>query len=79
MFATLIDLAKARRLQLEVDESTVEEILNILDARFPGFKVELEPGYIILVNGLNIEHLDGLKTRVKSGDVVSIFPPSGGG
>ncbi|MEM0378559.1 MAG: MoaD family protein [Thermosphaera sp.] len=79
LFATLIDFAKTRRLVLDLDESTIEDLLNILDAKFPGFKAELEPGYIILVNGFNIEHLNGLKTKVKNGDVVSIFPPSGGG
>lgn len=79
LFATLADLARKRRLELDLDEATIEEILEILDAKFPGFKAELEAGHMILVNGVNIEHLDGLKTRVKSGDVVSIFPPSGGG
>lgn len=79
LFATLIDIARKRKLELDLDEVTIEKILEILNAEFPGFKAELEAGHIILVNGVNIEHLNGLKTKVKSGDVVSIFPPSGGG
>jgi len=42
-------------------------------------KKELEKGVIILVNGKNIEHLEKLDTKLKDGDVVSIFPPVGGG
>ncbi|MEA1994089.1 MAG: MoaD family protein [Euryarchaeota archaeon] len=34
---------------------------------------------IILVNGRSISFLDGLKTELKDKDVVSIFPPIGGG
>ena len=34
---------------------------------------------IILVNGKNVHHLDGLKTTIKDGDEIDIFPPGGGG
>jgi len=34
---------------------------------------------IILVNGRSIWFLDGLETKLKEEDVVSIFPPIGGG
>lgn len=33
----------------------------------------------VLVNGRNIALLDGLKTRVQSGDVVAVIPPMAGG
>lgn len=35
--------------------------------------------YKILVNGINIVFLDGLSTKVKDGDKISIFSPAGGG
>mgnify|MGYP000005725597 CR=1 FL=1 len=33
----------------------------------------------ILLNGRDVEFLQGLKTRLKDGDVVALFPPVGGG
>ena len=40
---------------------------------------QILPGVMILVNGRNILHLQGVDTIVKGGDVVAIFPPGGGG
>lgn len=51
------------------------ELLEKLYATYPGFKEELEKGFMILVNGKNIEHLQGLQTPLEENDVVSIFPP----
>jgi len=39
----------------------------------------LRKGIIFLVNSQNILDLDNLNTVVKDNDVVSIFPPAGGG
>jgi len=78
VFATLIDLVGKRTLEVN-GTNTVKELLDELDGRFPGFKKELEGGYIILVNGKNIEHLQGLETPIEESDTVSIFPPAGGG
>ncbi|WP_048150362.1 ubiquitin-like small modifier protein 1 [Palaeococcus ferrophilus] len=78
LFATLIELTGRRRLEVEGIE-TVGELLDELERMFPGFKRELEKGFMILVNGKNIEHLNGLDTPLKEDDTVSIFPPAGGG
>lgn len=37
------------------------------------------PATIILINGRNIFHLEKLDSIVQDGDVISIFPPGGGG
>jgi len=39
----------------------------------------LRKGTVILLNGHNILNLDKLDTIVKKDDVVSLFPPGGGG
>jgi len=39
----------------------------------------LKKGTIILINGKNILHLDGLESIINSGDDVDFFPPGGGG
>ena len=77
VFATLIKLTG--REILEVPAENVGELLEKLYATYPGFKEELERGFMILVNGRNIEHLQGLQTPLGESDIVSIFPPAGGG
>jgi molybdopterin synthase sulfur carrier subunit len=39
----------------------------------------LMPAVIILLNGRNIQSLDGLESRLNEGDVVAIFSPIAGG
>jgi sulfur-carrier protein len=34
---------------------------------------------IVLVNGRNVEHLDGIDTPLRPGDVVALFPMVAGG
>ncbi|AMQ19448.1 ubiquitin-like small modifier protein 1 [Thermococcus peptonophilus] len=78
LFATLIEFTGKRKLEIS-GPKTVGELLDELDRMFPGFKKELEQGHIILVNGKNIEHLQGLDTPLREDDTISIFPPAGGG
>ena len=44
-----------------------------------GERRTLMTGTLILVNGRHVYHLQGLDTKLKDSDVISIFPPSGGG
>jgi molybdopterin converting factor small subunit len=39
----------------------------------------IRPYIKIMVNGIDIEFLNGPKTLVRNGDVVQMFPPIGGG
>jgi len=78
VYAMLIDIVGSRSLEVE-GVKTVGELIDLLDSRHPGFKKELEKGFLILVNGVNVLHLKGLDTEIKDGDTVVIFPPVGGG
>jgi molybdopterin synthase sulfur carrier subunit len=40
---------------------------------------DIGPDAIILVNGRNVHHLDGIRTKLAQGDVVAIFPIVAGG
>ena len=40
---------------------------------------ELLSNAIVLVNGRNVHHLQGLDTAVKDSDEIALFPPGGGG
>ncbi len=83
-FATLRDLTGKK--ELIVDGKTVEEAiaeagnllnLDLMDELFENEKPK--KGVIVLVNGRNIEHLNGLSTILEDGDILSLFPPVGGG
>ncbi|EHR79493.1 molybdopterin converting factor [Thermococcus litoralis DSM 5473] len=77
VFATLRGIVG--KSELEVQAETVGELLEKLYNEYSKMKKELEKGAVILVNGKNIEHLEKLNTKLKDEDVVSIFPPVGGG
>lgn len=40
---------------------------------------ELKDSINVFINGKNVNNLDGLKTKAKDDDVISLFPPLGGG
>jgi len=65
-------------------EATVGQVLEHLYNRYPKLREQLEHGsgrsdVAILVDGVNIVHLQGLDTRVKDGSVLTLIPPAGGG
>jgi molybdopterin synthase sulfur carrier subunit len=72
--------------KVDVEASTVAEVVERLEARFPGFRERLldETGEVryfvnIYVNGEDVRFLQGLDTPTKSGDEVSIVPAVAGG
>jgi len=73
-------------------EPSVDELIDVIqdrvDAGGTGLDVRRElllpdgrirPGTILLIDGHNVLHADGLTTRVPSGSALSVFPPVGGG
>ena len=86
-FAALWEITGEKEIELDGTDMTVREVLQKLIERYgEKFKKEImenddkvKDHYVILVNGRNIVFLDGINTKVKDGDLISVFPPVGGG
>lgn len=73
--------------RVEMEAATVAQLLAALTSRYgETFRRELmtpegrlKPGIAVLVNGRNINFLQGLDTSLSPGDKVTIVPPAGGG
>ncbi len=76
-FATLRQITKTR--EAEVPGATVKEILDTLAGMYEGKLQRYVKVSTVLVNNKNIRYLKGENTRLKPDDIVSIYPPLGGG
>ena len=72
--------------KVEMNESTLSNMIEELESNYPGFKERLidENGELryfvnIYVNGEDVRFLDGLDTQTNSGDEISIVPAVAGG
>ncbi len=73
--------------QLELSHgATIETLLEMLFTRHRELRPQVltsegrvKPLVIILKNGRNIVHLEGLHTKLDDQDMVSLFPPVAGG
>jgi len=66
---TVRDLIETFREQ--INERIYDKIKRLLD--------DNTAGLLILINGRNIAHLEGLETKIKEKDRIDIFPPGAGG
>lgn len=71
---------------VEADAGSLEQIVGVLDGRFPGLRARLcdDGGALrrfinIYVDGEDVRFLDNLATRVPDGAEVSIVPAIAGG
>jgi len=85
IFATLRDSVGWKEKEYNVEAKDINDFLkevvggklyNIIMDKSKG---ELNPQYKILLNGRDIDFLEGLKTKLKDQDLIAIFPPVGGG
>ena len=72
--------------KVEIDAPNLSELIQSLDAQFPGLKERLvdEAGEIryfvnIYLNGEDVRFLQGMDTATKTGDEISIVPAVAGG
>lgn len=82
--STLRNLVGAK--SVEAEGRTVAELLEQLDARYPGFRAQISDGsgglhrfVNIYLNDEDIRYLQALDTPLSEGDVVSILPALAGG
>ncbi len=82
--ATLRNLVGAK--SVEASGRTVAELLDNLDAKYPGFKSQIsdQNGSLhrfvnIYLNDEDIRYLSALNTQLADGDIVSILPALAGG
>lgn len=71
---------------VSVEGSTIGELLEQIEARYPGFKEQImsEDGQLhrfvnVYVNDEDARYLDKLDTKVSEGDTVSLLPSVAGG
>lgn len=73
----------SRELDIHIkDNSKIRDILYNLALKYRINLIingNVNPGYIILLNDKDINILEGLETRLRSGDVITIIPVSHGG
>ncbi|MEM1537582.1 MAG: ubiquitin-like small modifier protein 1 [Candidatus Nezhaarchaeales archaeon] len=88
LFASIRERVGTRIVELKVSEgATLYELLGELVKAYPkalkGYLIneagEVNEELNFLVNGINASSLEGLKTKLKDGDAVSILPPVSGG
>ena len=72
--------------KVEMNESTLSNMIDELESNYPGFKERLidENGELryfvnIYVNGEDVRFLAGLDTQTNAGDEISIVPAVAGG
>ena len=85
-FGNISAITKQNQINMEFEGCTAEDFLSKLIEEFgEDMKKILFPSgslsdlIFILVNGKNIEGLEGLKTKIKDGDIVSVLPMTAGG
>ena len=76
LFASLRAVAGTR--EVTIDARNVKQLMRELAMRYPEAERYLKISTVV-VNGKNVIHLKGGRTKLSEDDVVSIFPPMGGG
>lgn len=63
----------------ETSERTVGAVLKEVERKYGNNVSRYTRNCIVLVNGQNISYLKGKRTKLATGDEVSLYPPAAGG
>ena len=75
----LRDITGEREMEIKNVKNVAELLHRLYEIFGDEFRKEIKERNMILVNGKNILDMDGYETEIKDEDIVSIFPPAGGG
>lgn len=87
LFATLRIQLGVAELKFELDKPiAIIELINLISEKvgtdisvklIEGDKIKI--GTIILIDGKNVIHMNGLDTVIENDSLISVFPPAAGG
>ena len=84
--ASVIQRAVGDQKQLEAEGSTIAELIDGLESRYPGFRAQVsdESGALhrfvnVYLNDEDVRYLQGTETALSEGDSVSFLPALAGG
>lgn len=79
-YSTLRDETGKISTELDYEQISINALIESFNIKDHIVKNnEIMPGTVILLNGKNIAHLNGLDTIAKKNDTVDFFPPAAGG
>lgn len=84
-FATFREAVGTKTISREYDAETVGDVVAALESEFEGLEGQIlegdaiRPQVNVLLNGSDVEHIQGLDTPIDADDTLSIFPPVAGG
>jgi molybdopterin converting factor subunit 1 len=74
-FAGFREKVGTDQVNIDIDDTTVENLIGLLDKKHPGIKELIDSGATIAVN----RNVAKLSDAVKDTDEVAMFPPVSGG
>ncbi|WP_291493398.1 MoaD family protein [Desulfurella sp.] len=71
---------KGKSVEINIEYINIKSLIDLLEiSNYILDNNNLLAGTMILVNGKNISHLNGLDTIVQNSDSIDFFPPAAGG